>query len=79
MSGIIEKYNREREALNELTAESLAAAMRMLDDKNIGYVNIERMLIIKYALECYAKSVDEKTLNLFGIEINKSGVAKWKD
>lgn len=79
MSRIIEKYNREREALTELTAEALAAAMRMLDENNIGYSDIERMLIIKSALEYYAKSADEKTLNLFGIEIDKSGVAKWID
>lgn len=79
MSDIIKQYNREREAINELTADALTAVMRLLGDKNIGYMNSERLLIIKSALEYYAKSADEKTLNLFGIEINKSGVAKWKD
>lgn len=79
MSDIIKKYNREREAINELTAEALATAMRMLDENNIGYVDIERLLIIKSALEYYANSADEKTLNLFGIEIDKSGAAKWID
>lgn len=76
MSNFFTQLQSEQESVSGLTADALASALRMLSDKSQNIENIERLTIVKSALEYYAKSTDKKTLAERGIKL-ENGEAKW--
>lgn len=76
MSNFFDQLQGEQESISGLTADALAGALRMLNDKSQSIENIERLTLIKSALEYCAKSADKKTLSERGIKL-ENGEAKW--
>lgn len=76
MSNFFSQLQSEQDSVSGLTADALASALRMLNDKRQSIENIERLTLIKSALEHYAKSADKKALAERGIKL-ENGEAKW--
>ena len=76
MSNFFTQLQSEQESVSGLTADAIASALRLLSDKSQSIENIERLTIVKSALEHYAKSADKKSLEERGIQL-ENGKAKW--
>ncbi len=76
MRDIVEKYESERKANDEMTAAALAAALRMNQFNIRDMRAIENLMIIVSALEYHAKAIDSETLRYCGLVI-ENGKAKW--